>query len=108
MAPPPLRRHHHLNQDSDNLLSPAEFAMAVEQTASVRVASSVSAHTASQFVSIVIVLTADQPAAVAASRRFMITLLGFSLTGQSTVTMLASSTGRERTRCTPVLVRRRH
>ena len=44
---------------------PAEFAVAAEQAASARAASIVSAHTASQIVSIVTVLAADQPAAVA-------------------------------------------
>jgi hypothetical protein len=44
---------------------PAEFAMAAEQAASARAASIVSAHTASQIVSIVAVLAADQSAAVA-------------------------------------------
>ena len=43
----------------------AEFAVAAEQAASARAASIVSAHTASQIVSKVTVLTADQPAAVA-------------------------------------------
>jgi hypothetical protein len=45
--------------------NPAEFVVAAEQAASAEAASIVSAHTASQIVSIVIVLGADQPAAVA-------------------------------------------
>ena len=53
---PPLRRHHP---------SPAEFAAAPQQAASARAASIVSAHTAGQIVSVVTVLAADQPAAVA-------------------------------------------
>jgi hypothetical protein len=43
---------------------PAEFAVAAEQAASARAASIVSAHTASQIVSIVTVLAADQSAAM--------------------------------------------
>jgi hypothetical protein len=44
---------------------PAEFAMAATRAASARAASIVSAYTASQIVSVVTVLAADQPAAVA-------------------------------------------
>ncbi len=44
---------------------PAEFAVTAEQAASARAASIVSAHTASQIISIVTVLAADQPTAVA-------------------------------------------
>ena len=54
-----------VDRDGDHLPNPAEFAMAGEQAASGRAASIVSAHTASQIVSIVTVLAADQPAAVA-------------------------------------------
>jgi hypothetical protein len=61
----PLRRHHYRDRDGDHLPNPAEFAMAAEQAASARAASIVSAHTASQIVSIVTILAADQPAAVA-------------------------------------------
>jgi hypothetical protein len=43
---------------------PAEFAVVAEQAASARAASIVSAHTASQIVSIVTVLAADQSAAM--------------------------------------------
>ncbi|HEX5301758.1 MAG TPA: hypothetical protein VFW50_32690 [Streptosporangiaceae bacterium] len=46
-------------------MNPAEFAVAAEQAASARAASITSAHTARQIVSIVTVLAADQPAAVA-------------------------------------------
>jgi hypothetical protein len=45
--------------------NPAEFAVAAGQAASARAASIVSAHTASQTISIVTVLAADQSAAVA-------------------------------------------
>jgi len=45
--------------------NPAEFAVAAEQAASARAASIVSAHTASQIVSVVTVLAADQLTAVA-------------------------------------------
>ena len=45
--------------------NPADFTVAAEQAASGRAASIVSAHTASQIISIVTVLAADQPAAVA-------------------------------------------
>ena len=45
--------------------NPSEFAVAAQQAASARAASIVSAHTAGQIVSIVTVLAADQPAAVA-------------------------------------------
>jgi hypothetical protein len=48
-----------------HLPNPAEFAVAAEQAASARAACIVSAHTASQIVSIVTVLAADQPVAVA-------------------------------------------
>ena len=44
---------------------PAGFAVAAGQAASARAASIVSAHTASQIISIVTVLAADQPAAAA-------------------------------------------
>jgi hypothetical protein len=52
-------------QDGGDHPNPAEFAVAAERAASARAASIVSAHTASQIVSIVTVLAADQPAAVA-------------------------------------------
>jgi len=45
--------------------NPAEFALAAERAASARAASIVTAHTASQIVSVVTVLAVDQPAAVA-------------------------------------------
>jgi hypothetical protein len=45
--------------------NPADFAVAAERAASGRAASIVSAHTASQVVSIVTVLAAGQPAVVA-------------------------------------------
>jgi hypothetical protein len=54
-----------VDQDGDHHPSPAEFAVAAQQAASARAASIVSAHTAGQIVSIVTVLAADQPAAVA-------------------------------------------
>jgi hypothetical protein len=62
---PPLDVTITVDRDSGHLPNPAEFAAAAEQAASARAASIVSAHTASQIVSIVTVLAADQPAAVA-------------------------------------------
>jgi hypothetical protein len=54
-----------LDRDGGHLPNPAEFAVAAERAASARAASIVSAHTASQIISMVTVLAADQPAAVA-------------------------------------------
>jgi hypothetical protein len=54
-----------LDRDGGHLPNPAEFAVAAEQAASAKAASIVSAHTASQIVSIVTVLAVEQPAAVA-------------------------------------------
>ena len=54
-----------VDRDGGNYPNPAEFAVAAEQAASARAASIVSAHTASQIISTVTVLAADQPAAVA-------------------------------------------
>ena len=54
-----------VDRDGGHPPNPAEFAVAAERAASARAASIVSAHTASQIVSIVTVLAADQPAAVA-------------------------------------------
>ena len=54
-----------VDRDGSSSPNPAEFAVAAEQAASARAVSIVSAHTASQIVSIVTVLAADQPAAVA-------------------------------------------
>ena len=51
--------------------NPAEFAVVAEQAASARAASIVSAHTASQIISTVTVLAADQPAAVAVALAVM-------------------------------------
>ena len=53
-----------VDQDGGHHPEPAEFAVAAQQAASAT-ASIVSAHTAGQIVSIVTVLAADQPAAVA-------------------------------------------
>jgi hypothetical protein len=64
----PLRRYDvtiTLDRDGGHLPNPAEFAVAAERAASARAASIVSAHTASQIMSIVTVLAAQQPAAVA-------------------------------------------
>jgi hypothetical protein len=55
------RRHHTVDRDGGDHPNPAEFAVAAERAASARAASIVSAHTASQIVSIVTVLAADQP-----------------------------------------------
>jgi hypothetical protein len=54
-----------VDRDAGDRPNPAEFAVAAEQAASGRGASIVSAHTASQIISILTVLAADQPAAVA-------------------------------------------
>jgi hypothetical protein len=54
-----------MDRDGDCLADPAEFAIAARQAASARAASVASAHTAGQIVSIITVLAADQPAAVA-------------------------------------------
>jgi hypothetical protein len=54
-----------VDRDGGDHPDPAEFAVAAGQAASARAASIVSAHTASQIISIVTVLAADQPAAVA-------------------------------------------
>jgi hypothetical protein len=54
-----------VNRDGGHLPDPAGFAVAAERAASARAASIVSAHMASQIVSVITVLTADQPAAVA-------------------------------------------
>ena len=67
MTEPP-RRHDvtiTLDRDGDHLPNPAEFAVAAGRAASARVAGIVSTHTADQIISIVTVLAADQPAAVA-------------------------------------------
>ena len=53
-----------VDKDGDHP-NPAEFAAAAGPAASARAASIVTAHTASQIVSIVTVRAADQPAAVA-------------------------------------------
>ena len=55
-----------VNRDGGHPPNPADFAVAAEQAASARAASIVSAHTASQIVSIVTVLAADQPAVAVA------------------------------------------
>jgi hypothetical protein len=54
-----------VDRDGGDHPHPAEFAVAAEQAASARTASIVSAHTASQIISVVTVLAADKPAAVA-------------------------------------------
>ena len=54
-----------VDQDGGHHPNPAEFAVAARQAASARAASIVSAHTASQIISIITVLAADQPEAVA-------------------------------------------
>ena len=54
-----------VNREGGNLPNPAEFAVAAQQAASARRASVVSAHTAGQIISVVAVLAADRPAAVA-------------------------------------------
>jgi hypothetical protein len=54
-----------VDRDAGDHPNPAEFAVAAGRAASARAASIVSAHTASQIISIVTVLAPDQPAAVA-------------------------------------------
>jgi hypothetical protein len=54
-----------VDRDGGSSPNPAEFAVPAEQAASARAASLVSAHTASQIISIVTVVAVDQPAAVA-------------------------------------------
>src|ERR1700749_89041 len=54
-----------VDRDGGDHPDPAEFAVEAGRAASARAASLVSAHTASQIISIVPVLAADQPAAVA-------------------------------------------
>ena len=54
-----------MDQDGGYHSNPAKFAVAASQAASARSASIISAHTSGQIVSIITVLTADQPAAVA-------------------------------------------
>ena len=54
-----------VDRDVGHPPNPAEFAVAAEQSASARDASIVSAHTASQIISMVTVHAADQSAAVA-------------------------------------------
>jgi hypothetical protein len=64
----PLRRYDvtiTVDRDGSSPPNPAEFAVSAGQAASARAASIVSAHTASQIISIVTVLAADRPAAVA-------------------------------------------
>jgi hypothetical protein len=53
-----------VSRDGSYLPNPAEFAMTVEQAASARDASVMSAHTHEKVISIVTVQAADQPAAV--------------------------------------------
>jgi hypothetical protein len=54
-----------VDRDGGDHPNPADFTVAAEQAASARAASVVSAHTASQIISMVTVLAAGQPAAVA-------------------------------------------
>ena len=54
-----------VGRDGGDHPNPAEFVVAAEQAASARGASIVSAHAASQIVSVVTVLAADQLAAIA-------------------------------------------
>jgi hypothetical protein len=56
-----------VDRDGGDHPNPGEFAMAAKQAASARAASIVSAHTASQIISIVTVLAADELAAVGPS-----------------------------------------
>ena len=54
-----------VDRDGGHPPNPVDFAVAAERAASARAASITSAHTARQIVSIVTVLAADQPEAVA-------------------------------------------
>src|SRR5271165_4104382 len=85
MIEPPRRYDVTVTVDRDGRHppNPAEFAVAAERAASARAASIVSAHTASQIVSIVTVLAADQPAAVAVALAVVSDALK-SLIGSST------------------------
>jgi hypothetical protein len=67
MTEPPRRYNVTITVDRDGAHrpNPAEFAVAAERAALARAASIMSAHTASQIISIVTVLVADQPEAVA-------------------------------------------
>ena len=67
MTRPPSRYDVTITVDRDDghRPNPAEFAVAAERAASARAASIVSAHPASQIISIVTVRAADRPAAVA-------------------------------------------
>ena len=67
MTEPPRRYDVTITVDRDGggHPNPAEFAESAEQAASARDASIVSVHTASQIISIVTVLAANQPTAVA-------------------------------------------
>ena len=56
-----------VDTDGGSSPNPAEFAVAAGQAASARAASIVSAHTASQVISMVTILAADRPAAIAAA-----------------------------------------
>jgi len=65
-----------VDRDGGDHPDPAGFAVAAGQAASARAASIVSAHTASQIISIVTVLAADEPAAVG-RLSLLFNLLGF-------------------------------
>ena len=64
-----LARHYDVtitvDRDGGSSPNPAEFAVTAEQAALARAVSIVSAHTATQIISIVTVLAADRSAAVA-------------------------------------------
>ena len=54
-----------VNRDGGRFPDPSEFAVAAEQAASIRAASTMSAHTAEEIISVVTVPAASRPAAVA-------------------------------------------
>jgi hypothetical protein len=60
-----VNNHPGQGRDGGHLRNPAEFAVAAGRAASARTASIVSTRTADEIISIVTVLAADQPAAVA-------------------------------------------
>ena len=65
-----------VDRDGGDHPNPAEFAVAAEQAPSARAASIVSAHTASQIISVAIIQATDQPAAVAVALAVVSEALG--------------------------------
>ena len=86
------------DRDGGHLPNPAGFAVAAELAASARAASIVSAHTASQIVSIVTVLAADQLAAVAVALAVVSDALKRPVASLQPLTGLRGSAGLVRTK----------